>query len=340
MKSIALPILFLFCFLSGQPLWGQFAFQITAPGVQGFPAIAEEDDVDSISFFVRNTGNAPFGGDLYTFQRVSGSGPFPVDTLTIPSLNPGDSILIDILDYEFESNLYALGSNPVIIWVTDDNFSAVSNEDTSNVFIFRGPAFGFGQSGFVGFPLMPVPSNPYAFDIHVRNISEDDYNSRLFTHFAVNGDTHVVASDSTLLPGESSFFLNIDYTFLIPPYAPNLNQLQVWVQGDSGAVAVDTAYFTIDFTALNRPHRTASDLIRTFPNPATGDLNIVLPPEVKARRLALYNAEGSLVREMDGNAYPYQWNNLYQLPPGAYILRVEMAGNKVWFKKILLRNHN
>ena len=315
----------------------QFDFQISAAGVQGFPAIAEEDDIDSVSFFVHNSGNAAFAGDLYTFQRVDGQGPFPLDTLTVPQLAPGDSVLVAIEDYEFEANIFRLGSNPIVIWITDDNFSAVSNEDTSVVFIFNGPAFRFGQSGIVGFPNAPNPNQAYNFDIHVQNISEEDYTSRLFTHFAVNGDTQIVVSDSLLLPGESSIFLNVGYSFLLPPFAPTSNLLEIWVQGDSGAVAVDTAQFNIDFSAVGAGEKWPRDHIRIFPNPARHTLTVSSAGLRPTDSVTLFNSLGQCVGESRFHNGRWKIQQLDLLPEGIYFLHIEQGRAQVLRRKILIQ---
>ncbi len=334
MKTILITILL--CF-TGCSLVAQVNLRISDQGIMDLAPYLEEGEEDSIAFYLKNTGNATFSGSIYTHQRVNGVVGGDLDTINVPVLNPGDSALVSIEDYEIDPVEFDLGRNTIVIWVTDDNFQYTSNEDTNSVFIYDGPAFRFGNSGVVGFPVSPDTGQTYSFDIHVLNESPDDYSGRLFTRFAVNGDTGTVVSDSIFLPGKSSIFLPVDYAFAIPPYTAMNNLLKMWVDGSGMALAIDTAYYQIDFRSLDVEEEALEKLVSVFPNPASEALTIVADPKTDLVLISLYDLQGRLVQTRQSGRLGGTLPGLQDLPRGIYTLRLQTRGGGALHRRVVLK---
>lgn len=327
-------VFFTLVFMGGL-LFGQPVLELSPRGVLNYPSV---DDSVSISYYVINSGNAVFNDSLETYQALNGTTPQSIDTSGVVTINPGDSLLITLTDYDFDDPNFVVGQNSVVIWVTDDNLAPVTQRDTLNLVLTDGPAFKFGNFGLMNFPLQADTATLYNFDLHVENNSADDYFDTLYVRYLVNGDTlRNQSPGKVFIAGLNSIIYNqADFEFNIPPFAFGSNEVRIWVRGTEAAVAIDTLYRTVEVSALTRRESAPEKRVLAWPNPIPENANLFIQAPSRIARLYVHKANGKLITEERVDDFQTHWTPDAS-ETGIFFLTLHLENGAVIKRKLVLR---
>lgn len=332
---------FLFAFIGagiGNALNAQAILKLGAQGVLNYPTVVNYDDSVSLAFYVVNSGTTPFSDTIITRQVVNGNPVKSIDTTGTVMINPGDSVLVTIVDYDFLDPDFVLGRNGIVVWVTDDNLSPAVNEDSAEVFLTDGPAFRFGNMGITGFPLNAETGTVYSFFLHVENYHLDEYLDTLYITVAVNGDTlEYPSAGKVWLPGLSSIVYNQQgFEFQVPPFALGSNAAKIWIRGTEDAMAIDTALVSVQLGEATSAGEATDSYFRNWPNPAVVGDRINIQSEKVLERIVVVDFSGEIVLEasVSGKAASFDTGPLKN---GIFVLGIFPKSGPPHFRKLILR---
>ena len=152
----------------------------------------------------------------------------------------------------------------------------------------------------------------------------------------------VSVSDITFdVPANAQVAVSI-WFFTNPEAAePDTGAVEVWVQNqDSSEQQFELTLTTAATPAtVSRPEVQPTPRLRVYPNPASGQANLQLPPAVQqsGARLLVYSADGQHIQALQiaPGSSPLQLLNLAELPPGLLMLRLHTPQGKVYSGKLL-----
>jgi hypothetical protein len=112
-----LILLLFFVSLSAVGCYAQAVLGIGKTGVDGIPDSIVFGKVIRANYYIKNIGNQPYTGPLFTNWKTTKTTREKVDTTKVNNFSPGDSVLID---FNLESSQVAFnnGSNIIVIWPT------------------------------------------------------------------------------------------------------------------------------------------------------------------------------------------------------------------------------
>ncbi len=322
----------------GTILKGQPALQLGAQGLLNYPVVADLDDEFDLSFYVVNSGNSVFNDNIVTRQTINGN---PVQSIDITGnilINPGDSVMVTITEYEFDSPQFNLGRNGIVVWVTDDNLSPNINEDSISVILTDGPAFRIGGMGITGFPSTADTSGLYSFDIEIENFHEDDYFDTLFVTLSVGSDTMEYPSTGKVsVQGQSStVYTQSEVRFLVPPFAFGSNEVNIWVRGTGQTFAIDTLTKTFQLGPTTSIGEFTVESFSHWPNPILAGELLFIKAAKPLDRIMIADISGRIIYEAEVKGKEIDFNTEV-MGRGVFILGIYPRSAPPQFQKLIVR---
>jgi subtilisin-like proprotein convertase family protein len=108
---------------------------------------------------------------------------------------------------------------------------------------------------------------------------------------------------------------------------------RVRAQNDCGVWDSEIGSFTL---LLDRTLEVVTEPLNVFPNPTTGQITLVTPPEFNNGQLVLFNTNGQIVFQREGVFGQREELNLAALPSGVYWLRLT-DGVRLWRNKVVVQ---
>jgi hypothetical protein len=308
---------------------GQAAFSILPPGITMLPTYANANTAVSFAYTLQYNGSTPFTGNLYTYSDVNGSGtPQVIDTISLSNFNPGASHHDTVHNYLLSANPgpFSNGRNGIVIWVADDNFSAISDSTDAEILVVCGPAFRITNTTN-GIPTNGILGCDHDFDIDITNVHENCYKDTLYLNCAANGNTpiRVATPDQVQLPYSMPTIVRIEgFPFSQDVFHIGWNALRMWATGRDGCFAADTLglslYIASSSTGVPDPDQVQ---VLAWPNPCYDHLQLSgkMPPQT---RLELVDALGHQIPLGDWRTHIDL--QALRLSPGTYTLRLLPPG--------------
>jgi hypothetical protein len=309
--------------------YAQATFSILPPGISMLPSYANANTTTSFAYALQYNGTTPFTGDLYTYADVNGVTVLPaLDTITVSGLAPGAILLDTVQNFNLSANPgpFVNGRNGIVIWVADDNFSAISDSSAADILVACGPAFRLFNNMSAGVPSNGTMGCVHEFDIDVVNINEVCYKDTLFLHVEANRSRQydLATSDTVQLPFSISTSVRIrDFVLRPDIFQEGWNDLRIWASGHNGCFAVDSLSLQIFISSSTESLDRTGLHVAVWPNPSTQWLHL----EGNApggTRLTLYDGLGCR-RDLGRWRDQIDLGALH-LPQGTYTLFIQAPG--------------
>ena len=193
------------------------------------------------------------------------------------SLAAGDSMDLEIDEYEITSAYYSSGHNNVLIWPTG---GMITTDDTAQTgfFLINSSAFGFASYGVVGVPEGFTYTDEYDLEFIIKNFGSSDYSGQMYFQMCVDGgapDTIMSVSRSINAGATRSFLLD-DFEFssdLFPPDPAGI-KVQFYVTGSGLTMAMDTMEYEVYYDGPVGIDIRKNESIKLYPNPAKDRLHV------------------------------------------------------------------
>jgi hypothetical protein len=313
---------------------------------QGFPAIVNPGQAVQLSGWIRNSGTASFSG-LLDIEFLPDSGvAFPLDNnFPVSNLQPGDSVLWSLSNYNFPPGILRQNNNDVLIWPTRPNGNPDVDVDTLSFAIYytEGSAFKLQRGDFhamnngvtfqstyqivaeaINFSkvanikdvclFVSIPTkNPICIDTETSSIAYRSSALFQFHDFRIIEEFGLTPSDTLIQAIDVIEFYAMELEVTSEPF--NIIRIPIL----SNAVAVSPVQPTVD--------------IQIYPNPLQDVVHIDLPDAwVADAQVHLLDLAGRLVGSYVLENGQIQ---LEELPAGSYLL--EIVSRKGTYRQQVIR---
>lgn len=341
MRQFVFLLACLFWVASAGVAQGQI-FEIMPPGIQNFPNMPGANSPFNFSYRIHKTSpNSTYSGTLRTAVRVNGITFYPGDSVLVNNVGQSGQIQMTAATFTVTSPPFQLNAlNGVVVWVVDDNFQAVSNTDSFEVWVVNQPGFRISSSNLGTYPNDLDINQPLQFPLMVENVHPERYKDQLFFNLEINGMLYTIASDGDInIPGETEVEFNHEAIRMgSPPFYDGANHLRMWVNGVGNARAVDTLEYEMNvFGGLvdaPAPTEPSADAYQVIHRPGQGTLSILTGADMQVEDISFYDMTGRKVRELQGSG-PHDLRQDANFDSGVYWLNIRFRNGSHGLEKLL-----
>ncbi|MGQ0826972.1 MAG: T9SS type A sorting domain-containing protein [Bacteroidota bacterium] len=148
----------------------QAALGIGTSGLIGFPDTVLVNQIDNFDLYLKNTGTQAYSGNFSIKYSVNtNTQPNPIYSGFTPGLNPGDSILLNINNFQFYHNPFIPESeNIVVVWPLPSVAAPVTDSIKRKVYVTNPANIA---NIITAMPMLQNPSDIFTITIRTGNLS-------------------------------------------------------------------------------------------------------------------------------------------------------------------------